>query len=53
MMSTRKLGRLAGLVFALAVILGGVAAANVDTGAADQGDNNTAVEVSTQILDWE
>jgi hypothetical protein len=46
-MSARKLGRLAGLVFVLAAILGGVSAQHHD-GAAQQ----SAVQATTQVLDW-
>jgi hypothetical protein len=47
-MFAKKLGRVAGLVLALAVIFGGVGAA---VGGADE--SNTAVQVSTLILDWD
>jgi hypothetical protein len=49
MMSARRLGRLAGAVFALAVvfILGGTAAANVNS------DSTAATQASTLIIEWE
>jgi hypothetical protein len=51
MMSARKLGRLVGAVFALAVVLtwGANSATNVDAPATQ----STAVQASTLILDWE
>jgi hypothetical protein len=46
-MSARKLGRLAGLVFVLAAILGGVSAQQHHNGA-----QPSAVEAVTQSVDW-
>lgn len=49
-MSARKLGHFAGLVFVLAAILGGFAAA----GAAQAGaEGASAVQASTETIDWE
>jgi hypothetical protein len=45
-MSARKLGRLAGLVFVLAAILGGVSAQHA------AGDNATAAQSTNLIIDW-
>jgi len=47
-MFAKKLGRIAGLVLALAVIFGGVGAA---AGGADESTN--AVQYSTLIMDWD
>jgi hypothetical protein len=54
MMSARRLGRLAGVVFALAVVftLGGTAAANVNHNDAT-GSQTVAVQASTLIIEWE
>jgi hypothetical protein len=46
-MSARKLGRLAGLVFVLAAMLGGVGAQHAVDGGA------SAAKVTSQIIDWE
>ncbi|NMO56556.1 hypothetical protein HH310_35940 [Actinoplanes sp. TBRC 11911] len=46
-MSARKLGRLAGLVFVLAAILGGVSAQQHHDGA-----QPAAVQATTQVTDW-
>jgi len=51
-MSARKLSRLAGLVFALAVFVGGVAAASVD-GASASAEKNGAVEIQTLSVEWD
>jgi len=48
-MFAKKLGRIAGLVLALAVVFGGV---GVAAGAADEHSSN-AVQVSTLIMDWD
>jgi len=45
-MSARKLGRLAGLVFVLAAILGGVAAQQ------SSGEHANAEQATTNIIDW-
>jgi hypothetical protein len=45
-MSARKLGRLAGLVFVLAAILGGVGVQHHD------GAQARAVQATTEIVDW-
>jgi len=45
-MSARKLGRLAGLVFVLAAILGGVGAQH------DSGDQATAAPTVSEVIDW-
>jgi hypothetical protein len=46
-MSARKLGRLAGLVFVLAAILGGVSAQQHHEGA-----QGAAIQATTEIIDW-
>ncbi|MGK5680741.1 hypothetical protein [Actinoplanes sp. URMC 104] len=48
-MFARKLGRVAGLVFALSVIFGGV---GISTGVAD-GGNAEATNVTTQVWNWD
>jgi hypothetical protein len=45
-MSARRLGRLAGLVFVLAAILGGVGANHTAS------DSATAVNPTTMVIDW-
>ncbi|WP_433374301.1 hypothetical protein ACQPZX_03655 [Actinoplanes sp. CA-142083] len=47
-MSARKLGRLAGLVLALAVVFGGVGVA-----AANAGEGTSAIQVSTLVAEWD
>ncbi len=49
-MSARKLGRLAGLVFVLAAVLGGISAASAEHAA-----GGPAASTQTQLLtiDWE
>lgn len=47
-MSARKLGRLAGLVFALAAFLGGVGSAAQDAPRADV----AAAPMTPQVIDW-
>jgi hypothetical protein len=50
-MSAKKLGRLAGLVLALAVVFGGVAGLS---GHPSQGlDAGAAVQTTNGVLDWE
>jgi hypothetical protein len=48
-MSARKLGRLAGLVFVLAAILGGTGSAALG---AQHAASEEAVQVTTQVVDW-
>jgi len=53
-MFARRLGRLAGLVFVLAVVFGGVGAASVDSG--EQGGSvsaSAAVQMQAINIDWE
>ena len=47
-MSARRLGRLAGLVLALAVVFGGVGDA-----AGNPGESNNAIQVSTLVAEWD
>jgi hypothetical protein len=49
-MSARKLGRLAGLVFVLAVVFGGVGAT---AGADRSGAPTAAVQMSSLQIDWD
>jgi hypothetical protein len=49
-MSARKLGRLAGLVFVLAAILGGTGSAAL--GAQHVAGGPQAAQVTIQVIDW-
>ena len=54
-MSARRLGRLAGMVFVLAVVftLGGKAATNVNNDDTASGQTVAATQASSLIIDWE
>lgn len=52
-MSARKLSRLAGLVFVLAVIFGGVGAASVEGGHASAANSEAADMTTSLIIEWD